>query len=81
MPDIDEVRARYGPAAVVSQKGSFVLVHLDSPHADVIRKRTEEFDPDIVFDESCPLCRLQRSRGVFVFDDFPEDEDEWILLE
>ena len=76
----EEIRSRYGPDAIVSLKGAFVLVHLDRPSPDEVLQRTKEFDPENYFERGCPLCALQRASGVYVFDDYPE-EDEEILLE
>jgi hypothetical protein len=81
MPDDDEVRARWGENAAISRKGDFILVHLDGPGEDIVRRRTEDFDPDDYFDDDCPLCQIQRAGRVFVFDDYPEDADEWAPLE
>ena len=76
----EEIRARYGADAIVSRKDGFVLVHLDHPDDAQVRSRTEAFDPREYFEEDCPLCALQRASGVYVFDDFPDEEEE-ILLE
>jgi hypothetical protein len=79
IPD-DQIRSRYGPHAVISRTGRFVLVHLDAPPDEIVRNRTDQFDPDAYFEAGCPLCQIQRSTGVVVFDTYPEDE-EWVLLE
>ena len=76
-----EVRSRYGADVAISRKGTFILVHLDRPTPEMIRVRTVEFDPDDYFDDDCPLCAMQKGGGVIVFDDFPFDDDEEILLE
>jgi hypothetical protein len=70
----------YGKNAVISRKGSFTLVHLDRPSAELVRVRTENFDPDEFFDCNCPICDLTKEGGIVVFDDSPYDEEE-ILLE
>lgn len=74
-----EIRALYGKTAVVSRKGSFVLVHLDNPSRSTIRRRQREFDPVEFFCPDCPLCQLLKKSGVVVFDDSIEefiDQDE-----
>jgi hypothetical protein len=76
----DEIRARYGSAALISRKAHFVLVHLDRPTADAMRLRTEAFDPSTYFQEDCPLCAIQRAQGIVVFDADPDDAEE-ILIE
>ena len=76
----DEIFFLYGKAAVVSRKSGFTLVHLDRPSADLVRVRTENFDPDEFFDSECPICELTKEGGVVVFDDSAYDEED-ILLE
>jgi hypothetical protein len=71
----EEIRAIYGPAAVVSRKGVFVLVHLDSPSAALVRRRTREFRPEDYFFDDCPLCQLLKPGGVVVFDDAVYEDD------
>jgi hypothetical protein len=78
----DEVRLRFGDEARISRRAGFVLVHLDQPTPARIRRRTAAFDPDKYFDPDCPLCRIQRSQGLVVFDDYGDGAaDEEILLE
>jgi hypothetical protein len=76
----DEMRVRFGAHAIVSRKDGFVLVHLDRPDEAEVQSRTETFDSKEYFEENCPLCTLQRASGIYVFDEFPDDEEE-ILLE
>jgi hypothetical protein len=71
-----EIRALYGEKAVISRKGEFVLVHLDSPSRSTIRTRTREFDPASFFCPDCPLCELLKRSGVVVFDDSVFDETD-----
>ena len=75
-----EIRALYGAKAIVSRKGSFVLVHLDSPTRQQVRDRTREFDPEDYFCSDCPLCQMLMEGGVVVFDE-QVDFDETDLLE
>ena len=77
----EEVRRRYGDKAVISRRCGMVLVHLDHPDQDLVNERTEDFDPDEFFEPECPLCQLQRSQGVVVFDNYGDDCTEEILLE
>ena len=74
-----EVRALYGPKAVVSRKGAFILVHLDGPSKDTMRKRRKEFDPARFFCPDCPLCQLLKKSGIVVFDDSIFEDDEEIV--
>ena len=76
----DEILFLYGRNAVISRKGRFTLVHLDRPSVDLVRSRTESFDPDEFFKCDCHICQITKSGGVVVFDDSPY-EDEEILLE
>jgi hypothetical protein len=71
-----EIRALYGEHAVISRKGRFSLVHLDSPSPAVARRRSREFDPERVFCPDCPLCSLLNESGVVVFDDSVLNEAE-----
>jgi len=73
-----DIRALYGKEAVISRKGSFILVHLDRPSAATIRRRRREFDPRQVFCTDCPLCQTLKESGVVVFDDsiFTDDAAE-----
>ena len=71
-----EIRALYGSKAVVSRKGSFVLVHLDNPSRATIKKRRQEFDPSEFFCSDCPLCQLLKESGIVVFDESIFDEGE-----
>ena len=76
----EEILFMYGKDAVISRKGRFTLVHLDRPSAELIRSRTENFDPDEFFKCDCRICELTREGGVVVFDESAYDEED-ILLE
>jgi hypothetical protein len=76
----EEIFFMYGKNAVISRKGRFTLVHLDRPTTELVRVRTENFDPDEFFDCNCPICDLTKEGGIVVFDESPFDEEE-ILLE
>ena len=77
----EEIFLLYGKNAVVSRKGTFVLVHLDRPSRELVRARTQSFDPDTFFDRDCRVCSLMREGGIVVFDDssFDDDEEEIVV--
>lgn len=76
----EEIFLMYGRNAIISRTGAFTLVHLDRPSAELVRVRTETFDPDDFFDCDCPICGLSKDGGIVIFDDSAYDEEE-ILLE
>jgi hypothetical protein len=76
----EEIFFMYGKHAVVSRKGRFTFVHLDRPSVDLVRDRTDTFDPQEFFKCDCSVCQLTKEGGVVVFDDSAY-EDEDILLE
>ena len=76
----EEILFMYGKNAVISRQGRFTFIHLDRPSAELVRARTEDFDPDEFFKCDCRVCRLAREGGVVVFDDAAYDDEE-ILLE
>jgi hypothetical protein len=81
MPTKHELRAQYGRDVPITRGRGFWLVHLDNPGPGIVRERTRMFDPDDYFEPGCPLCAIQRTRQVVVFDDFPGFEDEEIVLD
>ena len=76
----EEILFIYGRSTVISRKGRFTFVHLDRPSTELVRDRTENFDPEEFFKCGCRICELTKDGGVVVFDDSPY-EDEEILLE
>ncbi len=76
----EEILFMYGRNAVISRTGRFTLVHLDRPSADLVRARTESFDPEEFFRCDCRICQLTKEGGVVIFDDSAY-EDEEILIE
>ena len=76
----EEILFMYGKNAVISRKGRFTFVHLDRPSAELLRLRTDNFDPEEFFRCDCRICRLTKEGGVVVFDDSVYDEED-ILLE
>ncbi len=75
----EELLFMYGKNAVISRKNTFVLVHLDRPSAELVRNRTDEFDPEEFFCPDCPLCLMVRESGIVIFDDSIFEEDEILL--
>lgn len=76
----EEILFLYGQNAVISRTGGFTLVHLDRPSAELVRSRTENFDPDEFFHRDCRICELTKQNGIVIFDDSAYEEEE-ILLE
>jgi hypothetical protein len=76
----EEILFMYGNNAVISRKGRFTLIHLDRPSAELVRARTETFEPDEFFKCDCRICALAKEGGTVVFDDSAYDEED-ILLE
>jgi len=66
----------YGKEIAISRKGPFALVHLDRPGPELIRERTEEFNPETFFCEHCPFCQMVKDSGVLIFNDAIYEEDE-----
>ena len=75
-----EILFMYGQTAVISRTGRFTLVHLDRPSADLVRARTETFDPEEFFKCDCRICQMTKEGGIVIFDDSAY-EDEDILIE
>jgi hypothetical protein len=76
----EEILFLYGKNAVVSRKDRFTFVHLDRPSAELVRLRTETFDPDEYFKCNCRICEVTKEGGVVIFDDSGYEVEE-ILLE
>ena len=72
----EELLFLYGKHAVLSRKGSFVLVHLDLPSAELVQARTEAFEPEEFFSPGCGLCQLLKEGGVVIFNDAIFEDDE-----
>jgi len=76
----NEIFFLYGNDAVISRKERFTFVHLDRPSSELVRVRTEMFNPEEFFKCDCRICQMTKEGGVVIFDDsIYEDED--ILLE
>lgn len=75
----EELRRLYGRGAVVSRVGDYNLIHLDSPSPEEIDRRVRGFDPEALFDDHCPICRMMRGQGldvIFMRSREAEEEDE-----
>jgi len=72
----EELKGIYGEDAVISRVQGYNLIHLDSPEVDEIERRTKGFNPDDLFDDDCPLCRMMREEGVDVVFLGENDEDQ-----
>ena len=67
----EELRGIFGEAAVISRVGKFNLIHLDNPSQDEVERRVEQFDPNELLEDDCPLCRMLREQGGnVVYDDY-----------
>ena len=75
----EELLFLYGKQAVFSRKGTFVLVHLDRPSAELVQNRTDSLDPDGYFSDGCGMCQMLKEVGVVVFDDAIFEDDDSIL--
>lgn len=76
----EEILFMYGKSTVISRKGRFTFVHLDRPSAELVRARTDNFDPGEFFCCDCNICAMTKEGGIIVFDDSSYDEED-ILLE
>ena len=76
----EEIFLLYGKNAVISRNERFTFVHLYRPSSELVRVRTENFDPDDFFKCDCSVCELTKDGGLIVFDESAYDDEE-ILLE
>lgn len=76
----EEILFLYGKDAVISRNDRFTFIHLDRPSLELVRARTENFDPGEFFKCDCRICQITKEGGIVVFDDSAYDEEE-ILLE
>lgn len=67
-----EIRQIFGDKAIISRIGRFNLIHLDNPSPETVERRIGEFDPNDLFEDDCPLCRMLREEGGNVV------YDEWM---
>jgi hypothetical protein len=66
----EDLKMIFGEDARVTRIGKFNLIHLDNPDPVELARRIEEFDPDEIFEDDCPLCKMLREQGGnVVYDD------------
>lgn len=58
-----ELKRVFGSDAVVSRIGKFNLIHLDNPSPEEEARRVANFNPDLLFEDDCPICRMIKSNG------------------
>ena len=75
----EEILFMYGKNAVISRNDRCTFVHLDRPSADLVRVRTENFDPDEYFKCNCRICEITRESGVVIFDDSLYEVEDILL--
>lgn len=78
----EDLKRMYGEDAIISRVGKYNLIHLDKPGPEEVRRRVDEFDPNSLFDDDCPICRMLRDQpGDVVYNDTEtgdyEDDAEW----
>ena len=59
----EDLKDTFGENAIVSRIGAFNLIHLDNPSPELVENRIAEFDPDELFEDDCPLCKMLREEG------------------
>lgn len=64
-PNEESLRGEYGSEAVFSYVGDILVVHLDRPSKELIRERTDEVRHQASEPDDCPLCEIERLRGVY----------------
>lgn len=62
-PDEESLRKEYGSDAVFSYIDDILVVHLDCPSKELIRKRTDEVRRQANEPDDCPLCEMEQLRG------------------
>lgn len=73
----EELRSLFGEDAIVTRLGQYNLIHLDNPDPEEIERRRAEFNPDELFDDDCPLCRMLRAQPAnVVYDGGELDQGE-----
>jgi len=77
-----ELLDQYGETAVISRLGKYNLIHLDRPEPEEIERRIQEFDPDELFEDDCPICQMLRNESCdVIYDGSWEEEDEASLVQ
>ena len=59
----EELKQTFGEDVIVSRIGHFNLIHLDNPSPELVERRIAEFDPNELFEDDCPLCKMLREEG------------------
>jgi len=65
-----QLRARFGPEALITRLGAIWLVHLDQPSEAEIQKRLAEVQQELLEPEDCGLCDHLRPQAgdTIIFD-------------
>ncbi len=58
-----DLKKMFGKDAVISRIGKFNLIHLDNPSPKEEARRIKHFDPDIFFEDDCPICSMLKKKG------------------
>ncbi len=58
-----DLKRMFGKNAVVSRIGKFNLIHLDNPSPQEEARRVRNFNPDNLFEDDCPICRMMKKQG------------------
>lgn len=62
-PNEESLRKEYGSGAAFSYAGDILVIHLDCPSKELIRKRTDEVRRQANEPDDCTLCEMERLRG------------------
>jgi len=65
------LRARFGPEAIINRLGAVWLVHVDQPSKAEIQERLAELQQDLLEPEECGGCDLMRPQAgdTLIYDD------------
>ena len=58
-----DLKRMFGKNAVVSRIGKFNLIHLDNPAPQEEARRVRNSNPDNLFEDDCPICRMMKKQG------------------
>jgi len=58
-----DLKRMFGKNAVVSRIGKFNLIHLDNPSPQEEARRVRNFNPDNLFEDDCPICKMMKKQG------------------
>ena len=62
-PTEKELKKMFGREAVISRIGKFNLIHLDNPSPEEEARRINNFNPDDIFEDDCPICSMLKKKG------------------